>query len=164
MKPRVLWVEDSARLELRNLTGPVYFSGKYDFNMAEDVTTAVNFLKSKAFDAVIVDIRLPPGIDSSWRTLYQRASSDKVQAQLGLKLLYWLLGHNRRLYASAPPDWIKPEQIGVFTVESKQEIQPELSKLRISLFQQKVAGLRDTVLLDLIEQVLDQSGQLAVNV
>ncbi len=91
MKPRVLWIEDSARLELTNLTGPIYFAGKYDFNMAEDVTTAVTLLLSEEFDVIIVDIRLPPGIDPQWSKLYKRMGADKIQAQLGLKLLYWLL-------------------------------------------------------------------------
>jgi len=63
MKTKVLWVEDSARLELRNLTGPIYISGEYDMNLAEDATTAVRYLLTKEYDAVILDMRLPPGID-----------------------------------------------------------------------------------------------------
>jgi len=161
MKPRVLWIEDSARLELTNLTGPIYFAGKYDFNMAEDVTTAVNLLLSEEFDVVIVDIRLPPGIDPQWSKLYRRMGADKIQAQLGLKLLYWLLSQDRSIYAQQPPNWINPLQVGVFTVESPNEIQKDLNQLNVTTFQQKVAGLPDTILLDLIERLLDQRSALA---
>jgi len=161
MKPRVLWIEDSARLELTNLTGPIYFAGKYDFNMAEDVTTAVNLLLSEEFDVVIVDIRLPPGIDPQWSKLYRRMGADKIQAQLGLKLLYWLLSQDRSIYAQPPPNWINPLQVGVFTVESPNEIQKDLNQLNVTTFQQKVAGLPDTILLDLIERLLDQRSALA---
>lgn len=161
MKPRVLWIEDSARLELTNLTGPIYFAGKYDFNMAEDVTTAVSLLLSEEFDVVIVDIRLPPGIDPQWSKLYRRMGADKIQAQLGLKLLYWLLSQDRSIYAQPPPNWINPLQVGVFTVESPNEIQKDLNQLNVTTFQQKVAGLPDTILLDLIERLLDQRSALA---
>src|SRR5438093_7278414 len=116
MKPRVLWIEDSARLELTNLTGPIYFAGKYDFNMAEDVTTAVTLLLSEEFDVIIVDIRLPPGVDPQWSKLYKRMGADKIQAQLGLKLLYWLLNQDSSIYKAPPPAWIKPPPIGVGTV------------------------------------------------
>ena len=44
MKKKVLWVEDSARLELRNLLGPVFISGDYDLNLAEDATDAIRKL------------------------------------------------------------------------------------------------------------------------
>jgi CheY-like chemotaxis protein len=161
MKPRVLWIEDSARLELTNLTGPIYFAGKYDFNMAEDVTTAVSLLQSEEFDVVIVDIRLPPGIDPQWSKLYRRMGADKIQAQLGLQLLRWMLSGDRSIYASQPPNWIKPIQVGVFTVESPLEIREDLEHLKVKTFQQKVAGLPDTILLDLIDRLLEQSSAIA---
>lgn len=156
-KPRVLWIEDSARFELRNLVGPLFFSGKYDFNLAEDVTTAVHFLRAKQYDALIVDVRLPPGIDATWRKLYQQTGFDKVHAQLGLKLLRWLLARDTTINPEPPPDWITPHKVGVFTVESRQEIQKHLDELGIAVFRQKSAGLADTVLLELIDQLLNPS-------
>jgi hypothetical protein len=86
--------------------------------------------------------------------------ADKIQAQLGLRLLYWLLSGDPSIYASKPPGWIKPFQIGVFTVESSREIQKDLDKLNVTTFQQKVAGLPDTVLLDLIDRLLEESSPL----
>jgi hypothetical protein len=154
MKPRVLWIEDSARLELSNLVGPIYFSGKYDFTLAEDVTAAVQFLLVEIFDVLIVDVRLPPGPDPIWQDLYRRSGADKVNAQLGIKLLYWLLGLDRATYKIMPPSWVKPQFVTVFSVESSREIQEELDDLKITRYRQKVAELQDTILLDLIEQAL----------
>ena len=156
MKPRVLWIEDSARLELRNLVGPIYFEGKYDFRLAEDVTSAMNLLLAEQFDAVIVDIRLPPGIDHRWQELYEKSGSNKVQAELGLKLLQWLLRADPTVYPSPPPTWVKPERIGVFSVESTQAIGATLKRMGIPVYQQKIAGLPDTVLIEMINRILEQ--------
>ena len=159
MKARVLWVEDSARFELSNLTGPVYFSGDYDFQQAENITTAINFLKTKAFDVLIVDIRLPPGIDPYWLNLYQKTELDGGGEKLGIKFLYWLLSHESS-YLEYPPKWVKPEMIAVFTVESYLEIREKLNDLKINVFKQKTAGLVDTTLVDLIEEVLKHKTEL----
>lgn len=156
MKPHVLWIEDSARLELRNLTGPVLTSSKFDFDLAEDVTSAVNFLRSDAFDAVIVDVRLPPGVDSHWQKLYQKAGANKVSAQLGLKLLHWLFEKDHKIYPEDPPNSLTPQKIGIFTVESKQDISVDLSSLGIEIYEQKMAGLRDTILKELFEKILNR--------
>jgi hypothetical protein len=156
-KPSVLWIEDSARLELRNLVGPLLFSKKFEFALAEDITTAVRFLRFKPFDGVIVDIRLPPGTDPEWRKLYQQSGFDRVHAQLGLKLLYWLLAKDRSIHPEPPPDWVRPHHLAVFTVESKGEVEKHLNELGIRVFRQKVAGLRDTTLLELIDEVLAQT-------
>jgi hypothetical protein len=157
MKPRVLWIEDSARLELSNMVGPIYFSGKYDFTLAEDVTTAVQFLLTEAFDVLIVDVRLPPGPDPTWRDLYRRSGADKVSAQLGIKLLDWLLGLDHATIKITPPVWVKPQNVTVFTVESQREIQEDLIRLKVAHYKQKAADLQDTILLDLIEQALSVS-------
>jgi hypothetical protein len=154
MKPSVLWIEDSARLELRNLTGPIYYNGEYDFSQADDITSAVSFLRVKPFDVVIVDIRLLPGNDAGWSRLYAQAGQDKVQAQLGLKFLHWILGSEDGM--GRPPAGITALQIGVFTVENYLDIQNDLIGLGVNIFQQKSAGLPDTVLDDLIKKILAQ--------
>jgi hypothetical protein len=158
-KPSVLWIEDSARFELRNLVGPLFFSGEYDFNLAEDVTSAMYLLRAKEYAGIIVDIRLPPGIDPEWRRHYRQSGYDKVHSQLGLKLLYWLLGKDRSIHPEAPPAWVKPAGVGVFTVESQPEIQKDLDALGITVFRQKAAGLPDTILLELIRELLNQARQ-----
>jgi len=157
MKPKVLWVEDSARLELANLCGPVFFKGACDLTLAEDVTTAVNLILAERFDVLILDIRLPPGSDVHWRHHYRRTGSNKVNAQLGIKLLYWLLGRDRAIHPAAPPVWIRPDRIGVFTVETRHEISPYLDELQIKVSQEKNADLPDTILDELIERLLSQA-------
>ena len=49
------------------------------------------------------------------------------------------------------------DQVAVFTVESKGEIQQHLDELGITVFRQKSAGLRDTILLELIDEILTQA-------
>ena len=66
------------------------------------------------YDAVIVDVRLPPGADNVWRDHYRNAGSDKVGAQLGLRLLHWLLSGDTEVFPNTPPSWIDPGRVGVF--------------------------------------------------
>ena len=157
MKPKALWIEDSARLELANLCGPVFFNGHCRLTLAEDVTTAVDLLRSNTYEAVIVDVRLPPGSDARWRDHYRAAGADKVGAQLGLKLLGWLFGDDRSIYAADPPNWLNPDRVGVFTVESRHELTPVLEPLKIDNYQRKVADLPDTILNDMINRWLGQN-------
>ena len=49
------------------------------------------------------------------------------------------------------------DQVAVFTVERKGEIQQHLDELGITVFRQKSAGLRDTILLELIDEILTQA-------
>lgn len=156
MKPRALWVEDSARLELANLCGPVFFQGTCDLTLAEDVTTAVNLLLTERFDVLIVDVRLPPGSDVVWRDHYRRTGSDKVNAQLGIKMLTWLLGRDPSVFPKPPPDWVRAHQVGVFTVETRHEIRPYLDELGIAVSQEKNADLPDTILAELIGRLLER--------
>ena len=152
----VLWIEDSARLELRNLCGPVYLSGKYDFSLAEDVTAAVRQMSIKKFDALIVDVRLPPGTDPTWRKLYLDSSKKQVQAQLGLQLLRWMICKDLTIHSAPPPDWIDPNRIAVFSVES-QEIRLTLDELGIEISATKTPGLKDNALLELIDRLMDHN-------
>lgn len=161
-KPRILWVEDSAKFELANLLGPIYASNKYQLTLAEDATTAARYLLSVQFDVVIMDVRIPPGRDKHWSQKYENAGADKAAAQLGLELLSWLFfkranGHKNGNGNGRPqaPEWIRPEQIAVFSVESESEIGEILRRLGVCTFMEKRPGLSDTILLDLIRKVLD---------
>jgi CheY-like chemotaxis protein len=155
MKIKVLWVEDSARLELRNLTGPIYISGDYDMNLAEDATTAVRYLLTKEYDAVILDMRLPPGIDDYWINIYREKGEDKADARLGLELADWLL-NGRTNFPNKKPHWISPQHVGVFTVENDPALHVRLEYLKIKVFEHKMAGLPDTVLIKIIDQIIAQ--------
>jgi CheY-like chemotaxis protein len=159
-KPRVLWVEDSARFELASFMGPIYASRKYELTLAEDATSAVRYLQTMRFDAIIMDIRLPPGKDHFWRELYGRAGSDKMTAQLGLEVLFWLLNPKHPRNGLLPPSSVKPVQVGVFSVEGEMEIGQQLVTLGIKVFVEKRPGLRDTILLEMIDNLLAQSRAL----
>jgi hypothetical protein len=157
MKPKVLWVEDGARYELASLCGPVFYKGTCDLTLAEDVSTAVDHLTAEQWDAVIVDVRLPPGVNESWRRLYRRAGADKVHAQLGLKLIEWLVRGEAAIHPEPPPAWVRPDRIAVFTVESWREVGDHLKPLGVDTFQQKLANLPDTVLEELIATLLSRT-------
>lgn len=153
---KVLWIEDDARFGLAQLAGPVYVHGGYDLMVASDISTAVARLERGRFDAVIADIRLPPGDNPAWQKLYQEAGGDKVHARLGLYLLYSLLGHpEAQVPLDRRPTWLTPDMIAVFTVESRPEIGKTLEQLKIGVYEQKRADLPDTILLDIIEKVLE---------
>lgn len=161
MKSRVLWVEDDARFGLAQLAGPVYVHGGYDLVVASDVSTAIARLSRENFDAVIVDIRLPPGEDRAWIELYGRERRNKVRARLGLQLLYSLLGHpGARVHLKQRPGWLAPGKLGVFTVESRSEIEEDLKALGVRVYEQKRADLPDTVLLDIIKEILKPQAPL----
>ena len=164
MKFRVLWVEDDARFGLTQLAGPVYVDGRYDLVVAGDVSTAVVRLLHEHFDAVIVDIRLPPGEGADWENLYSNGKHDKVYARLGLHLLRSLLGRaDAKVSLKRRPDWLTSDVLGVFTVESHEELGQELESLGIRVYQQKRADLPDSVLLDILERILSQQGLLPVD-
>lgn len=156
MKIKVLWVEDSARLELRKLTGPIYISGNYDMNLAEDATSAVRYLQSKVYDAVVLDMRLPPGIDDYWINIYRDRGEDKADARLGLELASWMFNGRSANAPVSPPDWLKPHHVGVFTVENDSSVHAKLGELGIRVFQHKTAGLTDTILIDIIKRIVEQ--------
>ena len=154
-RPKILWVEDSARYELAELLGPVFFEHKYLLDLAEDASTAMHQLTMQCYDALIVDIRLPPGNEPVWQELYKDAGRDKIKAQLGLRLLDWLLrpdGATRKYVTTRPPA-VCPEQIAIFTVESWDQVKGELTDLHICTYEQKTTSIPDTVLLDLIQEL-----------
>lgn len=157
-KKRVLWVEDSARFELASVLGPIFASHRYDLALAENATSAAEYLRRRQFDAIIVDIRLPPGMHPYWRDIYKKAGSDRTNAKLGLALLAWLLaGEAGRGRDTAPkrPTWdILPSQIGVFSVENRGEIGTDLEALGVSVQHEKRPGLPDTILLDIVTEIL----------
>jgi hypothetical protein len=158
-RPRALWIEDGARSELSHLSGPVLYDGRIELVLAEDLTTAVEYLLEEEFDAVVVDVRLPPGDDPHWKELHRRAGRDKVHAELGLQLLRWLLakgpGEAEEGNLPSPPPWMSASRVAVFSVDCRQEILHLLDELGIEVVQQKRADLPDTILRELIDRLLE---------
>jgi hypothetical protein len=158
MRYKVLWIEDGAFVQVEHFTGPVLLTREYDLNVAIDVSDAVEQIKNIEFDAVIVDIRLPPGMDPEWEALYINSGDKKSSARLGIQLLFSLLKPGKAsIKLEKIPPWISPAKFGIFTVESKEEVNAELEELNIKCYQQKKTGLPKTALLELIERVIDNS-------
>jgi hypothetical protein len=157
-RPRALWIEDGARSELSHLSGPVLYDGRIELVLAEDLTTAVEYILEEEFDAVVVDVRLPPGDDPHWKELHRRAGRDKVHAELGLQLLRWLLAPPEPSELPAPPGWLSASRIAVFSVDCRTEILDLLEELGIEVVQQKRADLPDTILRQLIDRLIEPRG------
>lgn len=160
-KRKILWVEDSARFELASVLGPIYASHRYDLTLADNASSAAEYLRRRRYDAIIVDIRLPPGQDRYWLNIYKSAGSDRTNAKLGLALLSWLFADGVLNQNSMPlplrPEWpIQPTQVGVFSVENRLEVGNFLTALGVTLLYEKRPGLPDTILLDIVTAVLAQ--------
>ena len=166
-KNKILWVEDSARFELPFVLGPIYASHRYDLTLAENATTAAEYLRRRKFEAIVVDIRLPPGPGAFWRAVFRQHESDRTNAKLGLELLRWLLGdgdaqsdHRNGTAPPQRPSWpVTPTQVGVFSVESRLEVGQQLKQLGVDLIYEKQPGLPDTILLDIVTEVLSRVAQ-----
>lgn len=166
-KRKILWVEDSARFELAPLVGPVLASRRYDLTLAENASAASERLLRTRFDAIIVDIRLPPGVHPYWVDIFRGAASDRVNAKLGLALLSWLFGakeagatRNGKPVPPLPDAWkVLPQQVAVFSVENRSEIGATLELFGVTVMHEKRPGLPDTILLQILSEVLAQSSE-----
>jgi len=136
----------------------VLYDGRIELVLAEDLTTAVEYILEEEFDALIVDVRLPPGDDPHWKELHRKAGRDKVHAELGLQLLRWLLEPEQTNGLPLPPAWLTARRIAVFSVDCKSEIVSLLESLGIGVIQQKRADLPDTILRELIDRLLELRG------
>ncbi len=160
-KHRILWIEDSAFHDLAHLSGPVYMSRKFSLEIAIDASEAISHLSSPkgAFDVVIVDIRIPPGNDPQW--IKFTGGKDKNKARLGLELLKMILAPQTSSLSSqySIAKWVTSEKIGVFTVESSDEIKTELNMLDKIVYKQKKAAMSSGAFLKLVEDVILKQGK-----
>lgn len=153
---KILWIEDEATGDMRNLAGPLYDGGQYDLVVAFDATEGVRQMMKSEFDAVVVDIRLPPGSDQRWIELYYQFGQNKPMARLGLQMLYSLLKPKHDgVTHDLIPAWITPDRFGLLTVEGKEEVEGDLKNLNIQVYKQKAETLPFTALLDIVKDILD---------
>jgi CheY-like chemotaxis protein len=153
MKRKILWVEDGAFSDLTYLAGPLYASGDYSLVIASDASQGFRYLKEKEFDAVIMDIRLPPGNDPYFVNLYNISRESKNAARLGMAVLERVLKPS----GEAMPGWIKAERFGVFTVESSKEVMDELDSMGVTVFVQKTTRTPRDVLIKIAEVIMEAS-------
>ena len=155
MKKSILWVEDQALSDLQELAAPVIMDANYDLEVACSATEAERLIRDKAYQVVVVDIRIPPGLDPRWSRLYRESGEDKIQARLGLHLLRALLieGSQEREIFSGWPAWVEAGRFGILTVETEYELRPDLGNIKVA-YAQKKAGAGADILIRVIEQVL----------
>lgn len=153
---KVLWIEDNADNDLYHLTSPVYIEGKYHLDIANSASEAQFYLNKRAYDVVIIDIRIPPGKDPLWKEKHEalRNSRDANSSRLGLELLRTIFGGNGHPSLKIEQNRA-PNRYGVFTVERQEELEPFLKKLNLEelKYKRKNAMMPHTALMDFIEEV-----------
>jgi hypothetical protein len=156
MKPKVLWIEDGAFTELQNMSSPIYVSGKYNLVIALDATEGLQHLRQaeKPYEAIIVDIRLPPGKDPEFQKLFSDRGSSRTTSRLGLALLKYVLKDGEK--HGIPAHHRQPERFGVFTVEGRDEMQEDLQQLGIKIYHQKIELHDKYKLSNIIEEIRAQ--------
>jgi len=156
-KHRVLWIEDSAFIENTMLLAPVYLSGRYDPTIALTATDGYDALQRQDFDAVIVDIRIPPGDDQRWVDAYFRSFESLKAGRLGLKLLDVVLaGPKEQWRETLSPAARDPERYGVLTVEGINELRNDLSRLGVSVYRDKGRNETADALLQMLEEITNR--------
>lgn len=154
MRRKVLWIDDGALGELSELLGPIVVDGSYDLAIATNASDGIARIMQTEFAAVIVDIRLPPGNDKNWTSVYYDTGENKSAGRLGLLILRSLLKPENSKIKLNIPSWVRPDVFGVFTVENRREVETELDELSVKVFRQKNINPSNTTLLDLVKEVI----------
>jgi hypothetical protein len=152
---KVLWIEDDADNDLYNLTSPVYIDGRYQLDIAINASEAYYYLNSRVYEIVIVDIRIPPGMDPDWREKHEQLGqrNEANASRLGLELLRAVFSQGTS--RPAIPENLAPERYGVFTVEGYEELKHDLHQLGLARikYKQKNATMPNTALLEFIDEI-----------
>ncbi|MCK5058605.1 MAG: hypothetical protein KAT34_18265 [Candidatus Aminicenantes bacterium] len=158
MKYKVLWIEDGAFVEVATFAGAVLTSMKYDLEVSIDISDALGKIRTTEYDAVIVDIRIPPGNNMEWKKIYNQSGYNKNSARLGMQLLFSLLKpEEAEVKLENIPSWVSAKKFGVFTVESRAEVKNDMVELGIYLYLQKKTNMNRNDLLEFIEKIIGPS-------
>ncbi len=93
MKTNILWVEDEAESSLVARKNYLEGCGLYNLTIMRNASHAEEAIRSKKFDKIIFDIRIPPGFSQKWENLHNNGDY-----RLGLALvedLYPKLSENK---------------------------------------------------------------------
>jgi len=157
MRPKILWIEDQADTDLPDLAGYVYASAKYDLKIAYNASEGLQYIMQEEFDAIIVDMRIPPGNDPVLIEFYKKRGNTIKAARLGFVILQYLLKpeeSNLNFNEKKIPGWIELERFGVLTIEKHDEMGDEYKNLEIKVYKQKKAGLSENSLKEIIDEIL----------
>lgn len=150
-RKKVLWIEDDAFNELGMFATPVHLTGEFDLEYALTATEGVQKLKGCEYDAVVVDVRIPPGDDKRWIKIYYEAGASNKAARLGLRLLKNIIGGDRTWTRDLPPAALDSKRYGVLSMDA-DDVRPELEAIGAECFRNKTDGSQ--VLLALIREIL----------
>jgi hypothetical protein len=158
IKRPVLWLEDTATYDLQEMASFVRTDGRFELVIADNASGGVAAVLQREFDAVVVDIRIPPGDDPRWLDLFEKHDSNRIRARLGRHFLYSVLAHgDAKVPLGAPLKWMSPRKIGVLTVERYKDLKDDLESLGITKYRQKRADTPEDALARLIEDILAQT-------
>ncbi len=163
MKPKkyILWIEDDAAFNLQRLAVPVVMDLNFDLTLAVTISEAIHFLQRQKFDAVIIDLRMPPGRDRDWIKLYQQLASSGHPPRLGLHLLLNLFNKPTAGYTVKLPSSIitkngKISNFGILSIDHKSEVAKELNLIEFKdgHYEQKSAGMDTNTLLTIVKKIV----------
>lgn len=173
---RVLWIEDGALVEFPEYIAHFYARSELGLVLARDTTEGFEALRTAdrdPYDAVVVDLRLPPGAGEPWGEIYLHHHSNPAAARLGLILLAVAFGRSREALGnkSLPKkllesiaqiealNWSQSNQrrFGVLTVEESSEIKELLETIGIRHFRTKRVEAGPEVLLDLVLELTEKA-------
>lgn len=115
MLPRILWIEEETLGTLSPRRSHLETSLQYDLCIVDNAREAEEFILSREFDALILDLRIYSGYDDKW---VERKEKDE---RVGL----WIIG----IIAEKRPEW--RSRLGVYTNETYENIQTEFVKYQI---------------------------------
>lgn len=150
-RKKVLWIEDDAFNELGMLATPVHLSGEFELDYAVSATEAVHRLRACEYDAVVVDVRIPPGDDQRWVNIYYDAGASNKAAQLGVHLLTNILGRDKAWTEGLTPTARDRSRYGVLSMDA-EDVRAALQSVGVKHYRKKTEGSR--VLLSIIRQIL----------
>lgn len=159
-KKYVLWIEDDAAYNLQRLAIPVVMHLDYDLTLAVTISEAIHFLQRQAYDAIIVDLRMPPGKERPWIELDQRLARSRKPPRLGLHLLLNLFKRPQPDCKIDLPSNIHEHgirQFGILSVDPITVVESELKSINFepegNRYKQKTAGMPSDTLLQLIYSI-----------
>lgn len=184
-KKSVLWIEDDAAYNLDYLASPLIMNPRYDLVLAANISEALHSLRSRAtYDAIVFDLRVPPGNQANWKALHQELSQARTAAQLGFYLLLGLLDLRHPMHhkhdLQIPPllkGRVNVQNIGIMSVDVSSTILHELRDMRVrdaqqsvmlnlqsrvestSFYKQKQVGMSNRSLLELVKAIIDGGGE-----
>lgn len=148
---KVLWIEDDAFNELAMLATPVHLTGEFELEYALSATEGLAKLQACEYDAVVVDVRIPPGDDERWVDIYYKEGASTKAARLGFLLLQNVLGRDRQWTDGLMPAARDRKRYGVLSMD---DVRAELEAMNVTRYRNKKEGTR--VLLAIIQDILTQ--------